>query len=157
MVSICPVCFILPRKLFSDLSIALLLARSVIRRRRWRAPKSVVERLPVRTYQSTPSTSAPPPPRRTSSLPPRNNRERNVSNASSSRSVSAPSAPEKQNKEYIHQSPPRSGYQGGSVECVVCLEEYVDGVSRVMRLPCGHEFHAGCMCVSLYSILNGPD
>ncbi|CUS08015.1 unnamed protein product [Tuber aestivum] len=124
---------------------ALLLARSVIRRRRWRAPKSVVERLPVRTYQSTPSTPAPPPPRRPSSLPARNNRERNVSNASSSRSVSAPSAPEKQNKEYIHQSPPRSGYQGGSVECVVCLEEYVDGVSRVMRLPCGHEFHASCI------------
>ncbi|MBE3049729.1 hypothetical protein IMZ48_45985, partial [Candidatus Bathyarchaeota archaeon] len=31
------------------------------------------------------------------------------------------------------------------VECVVCLEEYVDGVSRVMSLPCGHEFHAECM------------
>ncbi|RPA89554.1 hypothetical protein L873DRAFT_1721302 [Choiromyces venosus 120613-1] len=127
---------------------ALLLARSVIRRRRWRAPKSVVERLPVRTYHSTPSTSipqTPPHPQRMSSLPPRNNRERNVSNASSSRSISAPGAPEKQNKEYIHQSPPRSGYQGGSVECVVCLEEYVDGVSRVMKLPCGHEFHAGCI------------
>ena len=33
------------------------------------------------------------------------------------------------------------------VECVVCLEEYVDGVSRVMSLPCGHEFHADCMYV----------
>jgi hypothetical protein len=33
----------------------------------------------------------------------------------------------------------------GCNECVVCLEEYVDGVSRVMKLPCGHEFHAGCM------------
>ncbi|KAJ6443967.1 RING-9 protein [Purpureocillium lavendulum] len=31
------------------------------------------------------------------------------------------------------------------VECVVCLEEYVDGVSRVMSLPCGHEFHADCI------------
>jgi len=31
---------------------ALLLIRSRIRRRRWRAPKSVVERLPVRTYQT---------------------------------------------------------------------------------------------------------
>jgi hypothetical protein len=28
---------------------------------------------------------------------------------------------------------------------VVCLEEYVDGVSRVMSLPCGHEFHADCI------------
>ena len=38
----------------------------------------------------------------------------------------------------------RRGWSG-SRECVVCLEEYVDGVSRVMRLPCGHEFHAECM------------
>ncbi|KAK4063087.1 hypothetical protein Trihar35433_8882 [Trichoderma harzianum] len=36
-------------------------------------------------------------------------------------------------------------YMGRQVECVVCLEEYVDGVSRVMRLPCGHEFHADCI------------
>ena len=34
---------------------------------------------------------------------------------------------------------------GKQVECVVCLEEYVDGVSRVMSLPCGHEFHAECI------------
>jgi hypothetical protein len=34
---------------------------------------------------------------------------------------------------------------GRQKECVVCLEEYVDGVSRVMSLPCGHEFHAECM------------
>ncbi|KAJ5492585.1 hypothetical protein N7539_001331 [Penicillium diatomitis] len=39
----------------------LLLLRSRMRRRRWRAPKSVVERLPVRTYHTiarTPSTSS---------------------------------------------------------------------------------------------------
>ncbi|ODM18999.1 hypothetical protein SI65_05616 [Aspergillus cristatus] len=37
---------------------ALLLIRSRIRRRRWRAPKSIVDRLPVRTYHtiSTPSS-----------------------------------------------------------------------------------------------------
>jgi len=34
---------------------------------------------------------------------------------------------------------------GKQVECVVCLEEYVDGVSRVMSLPCGHEFHVDCI------------
>ncbi|KAL1877381.1 hypothetical protein VTK73DRAFT_8676 [Phialemonium thermophilum] len=34
---------------------------------------------------------------------------------------------------------------GRQVECVVCLEEYVDGVSRVMSLPCGHEFHVECI------------
>lgn len=43
--------------------------------------------------------------------------------------------------------PRRSKYMGGAVECVVCLEEYVDGISQVMKLPCGHEFHATCMFV----------
>jgi len=129
---------------------ALLCARSVIKRRRWRAPKSVVDRLPVRTYHSTPSTSnlqPPPPPPRSLSLPVPSTRERNNSNASSSRGVHIPGVPEKreQEQEYIHRSPPRPQYQGGSAECVVCLEEYVDGVSRVMRLPCGHDFHADCI------------
>ncbi|RAL60264.1 hypothetical protein DID88_000044 [Monilinia fructigena] len=36
-------------------------------------------------------------------------------------------------------------YMGKQVECVVCLEEYVDGVSQVMSLPCGHEFHVDCI------------
>lgn len=34
---------------------------------------------------------------------------------------------------------------GKQIECVVCLEEYVDGVSQVMSLPCGHEFHVDCI------------
>merc|ERR1712000_228977 len=37
---------------------ALLLLRSRIRRRRWRAPKSVVERLPVRTYHTMSTASS---------------------------------------------------------------------------------------------------
>jgi hypothetical protein len=39
----------------------------------------------------------------------------------------------------------RRKYTGRQLECVVCLEEYVDGQSRVMSLPCGHEFHADCI------------
>lgn len=39
----------------------------------------------------------------------------------------------------------RKRYGGRQRECVVCLEEYVDGVSRVMSLPCGHEFHVDCI------------
>lgn len=27
----------------------------------------------------------------------------------------------------------------------MCLEEYIDGESKVMSLPCGHEFHAECI------------
>ena len=30
-------------------------------------------------------------------------------------------------------------------ECVICLEEYMDGISQVMSLPCGHDFHSECM------------
>ncbi|KAH0607374.1 uncharacterized protein H6S33_002408 [Morchella sextelata] len=134
---------------------ALLLIRSMIRRRRWRAPKSVVDRLPVRTYQSTStatspvithpsssSSSAPPslpetPSSQPSLHPPRSSSLPTVTAASPNRSV------EKNNSR--DEVPRRSRYMGGSVECVVCLEEYVDGVSRVMRLPCGHEFHASCI------------
>ncbi|KAI5297687.1 hypothetical protein KEM55_004371 [Ascosphaera atra] len=36
-------------------------------------------------------------------------------------------------------------YHNRQVECAVCLEEYIDGQSRVMSLPCGHEFHAECI------------
>ncbi|KAK9479464.1 hypothetical protein V1514DRAFT_327982 [Lipomyces japonicus] len=34
---------------------------------------------------------------------------------------------------------------GSAAECVVCLDDYVPHVSRVMRLPCGHDFHAECI------------
>jgi dimeric dUTPase (all-alpha-NTP-PPase superfamily) len=36
-------------------------------------------------------------------------------------------------------------YMGKQIECAVCLEEYIDGVSRVMSLPSGHDFHAECI------------
>lgn len=135
---------------------ALLLVRSMIQRRSWRAPKSVVDRLPVRTYQSVPAVAAavnPPPvpqsrqtptqphPLRSSSLP--------TSDSARSRSPSVEgSGVAGRPKEEV---PRRSKYMGGAVECVVCLEEYVDGVSQVMKLPCGHEFHATCMFVARYS------
>ncbi|KAA8910065.1 hypothetical protein TRICI_004271 [Trichomonascus ciferrii] len=32
-----------------------------------------------------------------------------------------------------------------SGECIICLEDFIIGVSRVMRLPCDHEFHADCI------------
>jgi len=144
---------------------ALLLLRSRIRRRRWRAPKSVVDRLPVRTYHTmsctsttssssiaTPLSSSPASPLLHSS--PRSISARNkprsatasgiedAVSASLDRATAASIA--HQEKRAAH---PRSKrrYNGKQVECVVCLEEYVDGESRVMSLPCGHEFHAGCM------------
>lgn len=141
---------------------ALLILRAKIRRRRWRAPKSVVERLPVRTYHTVASspTHTPRLPSPTSSSPttpllqspsrsrPRSRTTTGVPDAEDLLRVDSALQPS--------QSPPRSPrpgekesqwkkYMGRQVECVVCLEEYVDGVSRVMSLPCGHEFHAECI------------
>jgi hypothetical protein len=152
---------------------ALLLLRARIRRRRWRAPKSVVERLPVRTYQAvTPSPSRSPtrPPRApspSSASPttpllqhsPRNSRPRSRTTSGSldTENIATPSsavqAPEPTSRSSPREHEKGAGgfsaewrkYMGRQVECVVCLEEYVDGVSRVMSLPCGHEFHVDCM------------
>ena len=147
---------------------ALLLVRSRIRRRRWRAPKSVVERLPVRTYQTiqtsaqqsprlpSPSSSSAATPllqqspavrprprsRTTTGIPEPGTLSRNNS---SPLDVPAPPGGSQDREKTSGISPEWKKYMGRQVECVVCLEEYVDGVSRVMSLPCGHEFHADCM------------
>ncbi|KIW15552.1 hypothetical protein PV08_05600 [Exophiala spinifera] len=144
---------------------ALLLLRSRIRRRRWRAPKSVVERLPVRTYHtmnpasSTTSSqvassdaSSPTSPllisssQNASARPrPRSQTTNSVfpgstgSTASQARNLTSPS--EKGPSKFAR----RKRYTGRQIECVVCLEEYIDGESQVMSLPCGHEFHAECI------------
>ncbi|KAI0506182.1 hypothetical protein F5B22DRAFT_476335 [Xylaria bambusicola] len=144
---------------------ALLILRARIRRRRWRAPKSVVERLPVRTYHtvaSTPSRSPRLPSPPTSSSPttpllqdqhnpsrsrPRSRTTTGVPSACDLLDVNAalslPEAPRAEEKRA--RSSQWKKYMGRQVECVVCLEEYVDGVSQVMSLPCGHEFHVDCI------------
>ena len=147
---------------------ALLLLRSRIRRRRWRAPKSVVDRLPVRTYHtmscsstSSPVPSATPPatsptsPLLQTSFPSPSPCPRTRSPTRSIRHGAVGALPEQDAAMGPHQPPgkrtrPPGGkkkYIGKQIECVVCLEEYVDGHSRVMSLPCGHEFHAECMYV----------
>lgn len=150
---------------------ALLLLRSRIRRRRWRAPKSVVERLPVRTYQTMPSTNSPSsttssistPANATTTTPLLPSSARLINARSRPRSRTASEVPVHPNSS-LHSdnmAPPsleqieekraaglaewRRRYGGKQRECVVCLEEYIDGVSQVMSLPCGHEFHAECM------------
>ncbi|KAJ3495717.1 hypothetical protein NLG97_g3186 [Lecanicillium saksenae] len=149
---------------------ALLILRARIRRRRWRAPKSVVERLPVRTYHtvattpsispqaSSPANSSPTTPllqhspsrprprsRTTTGVP----ESDNLTVPSSSIPAVASSSRGRAGNEHEKGSSGFSAewrkYMGRQVECVVCLEEYVDGVSRVMSLPCGHEFHAECI------------
>ena len=143
---------------------ALLLLRSRIRRRRWRAPKSVVERLPVRTYQTmstssttsstryaSPQASSPTTPLLQSSNRSLNNRSRprsaTVDTVGDAVSVTLEkaSAQSQLTPEKSKSAKKDKKYKAKHVECVVCLEEYVDGQSRIMSLPCGHEFHAECM------------
>jgi hypothetical protein len=150
---------------------ALLLVRSRIRRRRWRAPKSVVERLPVRTYQtiSTPGNQSPRLPNTTSSsvtTPLLQQSQPATTTRPRPRSRTTTGIPEPGDLIRVNSTPLQvptiqarvpeheknasvssewKKFMGKQVECVVCLEEYVDGVSRVMSLPCGHEFHADCM------------
>ena len=143
---------------------ALLLLRSRIRRRRWRAPKSVVERLPVRTYHTmstssttsstrytSPQASSPTTPLLQSSNRSLNNRSRprsaTVDAVGDAVSASLEKASAQSTSSQEKNKSPRKNkkYHAKHVECVVCLEEYVDGHSRVMSLPCGHEFHAECM------------
>lgn len=140
---------------------ALLLLRSRIRRRRWRAPKSVVDRLPIRTYHTmscasttsstrspTPQNSSPTSPllhstSKSSNARPRQ-RSATASEIGNAVSASLHRATAKASVQQENLSRTRK-YKGKQVECVVCLEEYVDGQSQVMSLPCGHEFHAECM------------
>ena len=144
---------------------ALLLLRSRIRRRRWRAPKSVVDRLPIRTYHTmscasttsssrlaTPRTSSPTTPLLHSSprsitarTRPRSATASGLEDAVSASLDRATSASLSHQEKRATSMKPKRKYNGKQVECVVCLEEYVDGESRVMSLPCGHEFHAECM------------
>lgn len=158
----------------------LLLIRSRIRRRRWRAPKSVVDRLPVRTYHTIPSGAsttslATPLPgtstvntpllqstvlSRTGGRSPRSlSRHRPRSFTTSEvldqvgQSSTPQQSPDSADAASLTESEKREKglaewrrrYGGRQRECVVCLEEYIDGVSQVMSLPCGHEFHADCM------------
>jgi hypothetical protein len=138
---------------------ALLLLRSRIRRRRWRAPKSVVERLPVRTYQtiSDPSSSPSTTSEAASPTTPLLQHAPTHITASTSRphlatdpepsssSVNDRTRNREEEKLTSGLAAWRRRYGGRQKECVVCLEEYVDGVSQVMSLPCGHEFHAECI------------
>lgn len=146
---------------------ALLLLRSRWRRRQWRAPKHVVERLPVRTYHTLSSTEStttatplPTPPINSSDTTPLLNPSSRLSTRSRPRSRTTSEVPPATTSSSLSDSSSttaesekreaglaswRRRYGGRQKECVVCLEEYVDGVSRVMSLPCGHEFHAECM------------
>ncbi|KAK4674436.1 hypothetical protein QC763_120550 [Podospora pseudopauciseta] len=140
----------------------LLILRAKYRRRRWRAPKAVVDRLPVRTYRTvapspsqssrtpSPNSSSPTTPllqgnsrsrprsRTTTGVPEPSDLLRADNALQAGRSSSPDNTP-------VHGASQWKKYMGRQSECVICLEEYVDGVSKVMSLPCGHEFHVDCI------------
>ncbi|OAA48602.1 C3HC4 type (RING finger) zinc finger containing protein [Metarhizium rileyi] len=149
---------------------ALLILRARIRRRRWRAPKSVVDQLPVRTYHtvalsspslsprlSSPSCATPTTPllQHDPSRPRPRSRTTTGVMESENFVVASAAFATPQPSPGIRRTEFEKGaggfsaewrkYMGRQVECVVCLEEYVDGVSKVMSLPCGHEFHVDCI------------
>lgn len=145
----------------------LLIVRSRIRRRRWRAPKSIVDRLPVRTYHTISDASSTPSATPAATNPttpllqhPESRPSSRGSRRSHRKSTTASEEPtastsfrgnhtvSEEEKREAGLAEWRRRYGGRQKECVVCLEEYVDGVSQVMSLPCGHEFHAECMYVS---------
>ncbi|KAI5781010.1 hypothetical protein DFH27DRAFT_617345 [Peziza echinospora] len=161
-------------KLIRVFALAMLAIRARIQRRRWRAPKSIVESLPVRVY-TTPMPSPrlgpiqspppPPPPPALPTLPPPQRAQTPPPTATMSTEL-PPSAvevggqvqdgvqgtslqPQQQQQQQQQQPLPQHMISGNtpssSLECVVCLEDYVPHVSRVMKLPCGHEFHVGCI------------
>ena len=140
---------------------ALLLLRSRIRRRRWRAPRSVVERLPIRTYHtmscsstatstrhSTPRALSPGSPNSRSSTGllagprPRSATSSGIGEATNAALERGFGKSSGQGRSRPHES---KKFSAKSSECVVCLDDYVDGKSQVMSLPCGHDFHADCM------------
>ncbi|KAL5604385.1 hypothetical protein BROUX41_002357 [Berkeleyomyces rouxiae] len=144
-----------------------VMLRTRIQNQRWRVPKSLVQRLPVRTYHRVPYTpsplASPRLPSPTSSSPttpllqsPRAGPESAAAarlGGSSYFQVAAALGSLAQAGSSAEPAPaPRPKpasqwpkYKGRQFECVVCLEEYVDGVSQVMGLPCGHEFHEECI------------
>ncbi|KAG9692073.1 hypothetical protein KCU95_g7336, partial [Aureobasidium melanogenum] len=146
---------------------ALLLLRSRIRRRRWRAPKSIVDRFPVRIYHTVPSSNSSDAPESTATSPcaPTQTtsllqagarpisqtrsrpRSRTVSEVpvSTSSPANTPSLDPVQEKREAGLAEWRRRYGGRQRDCAICIDEFEDGVSRVMSLPCGHEFHVDCI------------
>lgn len=142
----------------------IVLIRNRLRRRRWRAPKAIVDRLPVHTFSlhtanSSRSVSLLDLAREAPLEDQRGGTEQAVqardAPASGDESATAGGAAESP-EEAMTESPEEKArtaqrhqgarrFRGRQLECVICLEEYVDGVSQVMRLPCGHEFHQACM------------
>ncbi|CAK7268198.1 hypothetical protein SEPCBS119000_002940 [Sporothrix epigloea] len=145
----------------------LIFIRTQYQHRAWRAPKAVVDQLPVHIYVppghappapiSVPPSSAgispplspsgtPSPPNFELGLEP--SLERTLTSPllqrPRSRTTTAVLRDERRAALFQSQAPTHTPSRYSQDECVVCLDEYVAG-DRVMCLPCGHEFHESCI------------
>lgn len=104
-----------------------------------RASKKAVAKLPVRTWhrpnpesrRHNSAEAAAAPDSDAENSEGSSSQERGVAEASTRNTTSTD-----EDREKIWTS---------SAECIICMEDYVDGVSQVMRLPCHHEFHVECI------------
>ncbi|CAK7235681.1 hypothetical protein SBRCBS47491_009378 [Sporothrix bragantina] len=137
----------------------LIFIRTQYRYRAWRAPKAVVEQLPVHIYVppgsnppapvsvplgsavasplTSPTGSPSPPSLEPTLTTPLLQRPR-------SRTTTGVPGDERRVTITLPQAAPHPPSRYFQAECVVCLDEYVAG-DRVMSLPCGHEFHESCI------------
>lgn len=156
------VLFLLVSPLFSlSLVYAILVFHRRYKMMKDRAPKSLVEQLPTRVwYRDIPSPAivrdASDDDDDSDTIPdyvngPSSSRsgEITVSRAGQPGSAAAASTVEQSTSLQSaapHPAPHRPEKVWVSAgECIICLEDYVSGVSEVMRLPCGHEFHVECV------------
>ncbi|CAK7567987.1 MAG: hypothetical protein SEPTF4163_005965 [Sporothrix epigloea] len=147
----------------------LIFIRTQYQYRAWRAPKAVVDQLPVHIYVPPgPEPSAPisvplgvsavsplssplgspSPPNLELGLEPSLERTMTSPLLQRPRSRTTTGVPRDERRAVLAQpqAPSYTPSRYLQAECVVCLDEYVAG-DRVMCLPCGHEFHESCMYV----------
>lgn len=107
-----------------------------------RASKKAVAKLPVRIWHR-------PDPENHRQICGENdiltNNETEFNEGSSSQEPSALETPAKISLETSNSDEEREKVWTSSAECIICMDDYVDGVSQVMRLPCHHEFHVECI------------
>ncbi|CAK7269912.1 hypothetical protein SEPCBS57363_003836 [Sporothrix epigloea] len=145
----------------------LIFIRTQYQYRAWRAPKAVVDQLPVHIYVPpgpeptapisvplgvsavSPLSSplgSPSPPNLELGLEPSLERALTSPLLQRPRSRTTTGVPRDERRAVLvqPQAPTYTPSRYFQAECVVCLDEYVAG-DRVMCLPCGHEFHESCI------------
>lgn len=108
-----------------------------------RAPKRAVKQLPVRVWMGQGVSSPSVKGRMLGSN--HNNSSSGVLESVEPNSVAAAAAAAAQEESPEPPATHSDKVWVSSDECIICLEEFIVGESRVMQLPCGHDFHEECI------------